>query len=159
MEERKFGLGVIVYIFSRDFSKILLLKRNEERRNRNKADWGNVGGRVELGELLIDTCLREAKEEIGADLNPKKLKLIEVKETPFLTDIFHAVHFIYATVLDENEKIILNFNGDHESDEYKWFSLKHLPDKTLDKKEEIIEIANKAKKMLKKMKLGVEGVI
>jgi 8-oxo-dGTP pyrophosphatase MutT (NUDIX family) len=146
--ERKFGLGVIVYIFNRDFSKILLLKRNEEKRNRNKADWGNVGGRVELGEKLIDACLREAKEEIGIDLNSKKLKLIEVKETPYLTDIFHAIHFVYATILDEKEKITLNFNGNHESDEYKWFNLKELPDKTLDKKEDIIETTNKAKKLL-----------
>ena len=147
--EIKFGLGVIVHIFNRDFSKILLLKRNEEKRNRNKADWGNVGGRVELGEKLIDACLREAKEEIGVDLNHKKLKLIEVKETPYLTDVFHAIHFVYATILDEDEKIILNFNGELESDEYGWFKLTNLPDKTLDKKEDIIEIANKSKRIFK----------
>jgi len=149
MENRKFGLGAIVCIFSRDFSKISLLKRNEEKRNKNKADWGNVGGRVELGEKLIDACIREAREEIGVNLNPEKLKLIEVKETPYLTDVFHAIHFVYATIISENDKIILNYNGEHESDEYKWFKLTKLPDKTLDKKEEIIEIADKAKKMFK----------
>ena len=146
MEDRKFGLGVIICIFNRDFSKILLLKRNEEKRKGNKADWGNVGGRVELGEKLVDSWLREAKEEIGVDLNPKKLKLIEVKETPYLTDIFHAIHFVYAAILDENEKIILNFNGDYESDEYKWFNLKELPDKTLDLKEDLIKLSIVAKK-------------
>ena len=148
--ERKFGFGVIVFIFNRDFSKIFLLKRNEEKRNRNKADWGNVGGRVELGEKLINACLREAKEEIGIDLNPEEIELIEVKETPYLTDIFHAIHLVYATIINEDERIILNFNGNHESDEYKWFNLKELPDKTLDKKEDIIEIANKAKKEFEK---------
>jgi 8-oxo-dGTP diphosphatase len=147
--ERKFGLGVIVYVFNKDFSKILFLKRNEEKRNKNKADWGNVGGRVEFGEKIIDACLREAKEEIGVDLNSKNLNLIEVKETPYLTDVFHAIHFVYATIIDEDEKIILNFNGNHESDEYKWFNLKDLPDKTIDKKEDIIEIVDKAKRLLK----------
>src|SRR3989344_8844151 len=119
MENRKFGLGVIMCVFNRDFSKIFLLKRNEEKRNKNKADWGNVGGRVELGEKLIDACIREAKEEIGVNLNPEKLKLIEIKETPYLTDVFHAIHFVYATTLDENEEITLN----EESDECKWFKL------------------------------------
>lgn len=146
MMDRKFGLGVIVCIFNRDFSKILLLKRNEEKRKKCGADWGNVGGRVEFGELLIDACLREAKEEIGVNLNPEKLKLIEVKETPFLSDIFHAIHFVYATTLDKNEKITLNFNCDNESEDFKWFDIKKLPDKTLDTKEQIIKLSNIAKK-------------
>jgi 8-oxo-dGTP pyrophosphatase MutT (NUDIX family) len=147
--QRKFGLGVLIYIFNKDFSKVFLLKRNEEKRKRNKKDWGSVGGRVELGEKLISACLREAKEEIGVDLSPEKIKLIEVRETPFLTDIFHAIHFVYATIIDENQKIILNFNGHHESDDYKWFKLDNLPEKTLDDKKEIIEFSKKAKNLFK----------
>jgi len=144
MENRKFGLGVVIYIFNRDVSKLLLLKRNEEKSNKNKADWGNVGGRVELGEKLIDACIREAREEIGVTLHPEKLKLIEVKETPYLTDIFHAIHFIYAATIDEDEKIILN----DESDCYNWFKLNELPDKTIDTKEDIIRLSTIAKKEL-----------
>jgi len=146
MEDRKFGLGVIICIFNRDFSKIFLIKRNEEKRKKCGADWGNVGGRVELGELLMDACLREAKEEIGINLNPEKLKLIEIKETPYLTDIFHAIHFVYATILDENEKIVLNFSCNNESEEYGWFDLKDLPDKTLDPKKYLIKLSIIAKK-------------
>ena len=146
MENRKFGLGVIICIFNRDFSKMLLLKRNEEKRKKCGADWGNVGGRVELGETLVDACLREAKEEIGVDLNPEKLKLIEIKETPYLTDVFHAIHFVYATVIEEDEKIILNFDCDNESEEYKWFDLKELPDKTIDPKEYLIKLSIAARK-------------
>jgi len=144
MEERKFGLGVLICIFNRDFSKILLLKRNEEKRKRNNADWGYVGGRVEFGERLINACIRETKEETGIDLNSKNLKLIEVKETPNLTNISHAIHFVYATILDENKKIIIN----NESDDYKWFKLTELPSKTLDTKEETLGLSIKAKKEL-----------
>lgn len=140
--ERKFGLGVIICVFNKDFSKILLLKRNIEKRKKGGADWGNVGGRVELGELLVDACIREAKEEIGVDFNPKKLKLIEVKETPYLTDVFHAIHFVYTTILDEQEKITLN----DESEEYKWFDLNRLPESMLDSKEHILELSTLARK-------------
>ena len=145
MVDRKFGLGVLMCIFNKDFSKILLLRRNEEKRKKCGADWGNVGGRVELGELLIDACLREAKEEIGVHLNPEKLKLIDVKESPHLSEVFHAIHFVYATILDENEKIVLNFKCDHESESYGWFKLDELPDKTLDSKEYLIKISILAK--------------
>ena len=65
--ERKFGIGVIVCIFNRDFSKIFLLKRNKAKRDLNKADWGNPGGRVEWGEKLAEACVREVKEECGVD--------------------------------------------------------------------------------------------
>lgn len=146
MTDRKFGLGVFVCVFNKNFSKILLLKRNEEKRKRSGADWGNVGGRVEPGELLIDACLREAKEEIGVDLNSQKLKLIDIKETPYMSDIFHAIHFVYATILDEDEKIILNFNGVNESDNYQWFDLKNLPDKTLDSKDYLLKLNAIARK-------------
>jgi 8-oxo-dGTP pyrophosphatase MutT (NUDIX family) len=146
MEARKFGLGVVVCIFNRDFTKLLLIKRNEEKRKRNKADWGNVGGRVELGEKLIDACLREAKEEIGVTLDPEKLKLIKIKETPYLTDIFHALHFVYATVLDEKEKITIN----DESEGYWWFDIDNLPEKTLDSKKDLINISHTAKNAFSK---------
>ena len=80
MENKRFGLGVIVCIFNRDFSKIFLLKRNKAKRDLNKADWGNPGGRVEWGEKLAEACVREVKEESGIDLDPKQLKLLNIKE-------------------------------------------------------------------------------
>jgi len=142
MTERKFGLGIIICIFNKDFSKIFLIKRNKEKRERNKADWGNVGGHLEIGEKIIESCIREAKEEINVNLNPENLKLIEIKEAPFLTEIYHAVWFVYATTIDEKEKIILN----NESEDYGWFSLDNLPLKTLDSKENLIRWRDFAKK-------------
>ena len=136
MTERKFGLGTFVCIYNRDFSKILLLKRNKKEK-----PWGNVGGMVDIGEKIIDACVREAREEIGVNLNPEKLKLIEIKETPYFSDLVHGIHFVYVTTLDENKKIQIS----EESDEYYWFDLDNLPEKTLDSKEYLCSIANKAK--------------
>jgi len=44
MVERKFGLGVVVCVFNQDFSKVFLLKRSKEKRNKGGKDWGNPGG-------------------------------------------------------------------------------------------------------------------
>src|SRR3989338_5680485 len=132
MENNKFGLGVIVCIFNRDFSKIFLLKRNKAKRDLNKADWGNPGGRVEWGEKLAEACVREVKEESGIDLDPKQLKLLNIKEiteNPIAPTV-HFLQFIYVAKIDPIEKIILN----------------ELPDKTLDPKEDLIKLSIVAKK-------------
>jgi len=138
MEDKRFGLGVFVCVFNKDFSKIMLIKRNKKKRKRWGSDWGNVGGIVEFGELLIDACIREAREEIGVNLNPEKLKLIEIKETP---DFLPEIHFVYAASVDENTEIIIN----HESEEYRWFDMKNLPDRMIDSKAEILGWWKRAK--------------
>lgn len=144
-KNKTFGLGVYVYVFNRDFSKILLLKRSEEKRNRNKADWGNIGGIIEFGENSVDACVREAKEEINIELSKSKLRLLYVKESPHFRENIHALHFVYAVILDENENIKIN----EESEEAKWFDINNIPEKTLDKKEDILNSLKLAKSLLK----------
>lgn len=144
MENKKFGLGVVVCIFNNDFSKILLIKRNKEKRERNKADWGNPGGRVEWGEKLVEACVREVKEETGINLDQKQLKILYIKEitkNPIASDV-HFLQFIYAAKIEENKEISLN----EESEEYGWFDLTNLPEKTLDSKEDLIKFSIEAKK-------------
>jgi ADP-ribose pyrophosphatase YjhB (NUDIX family) len=143
-EERKFGLGVFVCIFNKDFSKILFIKRNEEKRKKYGKEWGNVGGRVELGETSEEACIREAKEEIGVNLDRENLKMIKIIEAPNspIYGIYHVIHFVYATSIPENTKIKIN----HESEGFQWFDMDNLPDKMLDKKEDILEFVRLAKK-------------
>ena len=144
MEEPRFGLGVFVCVFNRDFSKILLVKRNAEKVKSHGFEWGNIGGKMEFGETILEGCRREAREEIGIDLKPENMRLIFIKETPkgFYNTKIHAIHFVYATVLDEDEKITLN----DESTDYKWFSLDKLPAGTIDSKETLNDFADLAKK-------------
>ncbi len=136
MEPNKiFGLGVFVCVFNRNFSKIMLIKRNEEKRKKWNADWGNVGGKIEFGETSMQACIREAQEETGLNLDPSSLKSIYIKETPDFLPQVHAIHFVYAASIDENSKIVLN----SESDGYEWFELENLPDRMIDSKEDIIK--------------------
>jgi len=144
MVDKRFGLGVIVCIFNMDFSKIFLLKRNKAKRDLNKLDWGNPGGRVEWGEKLTEACIREVKEESGIDLDSKQLKFSNIKEiteNPIAPTV-HFLQFIYVARINQNKKIILN----DESEEYGWFNLDNLPDKTLDSKEVLIRWCDFAKK-------------
>lgn len=140
--DRMFGLGVVVCLFNPDFSRIFLLKRIADKQAAGV--WGSVGGRVELGEYLIDACVREAKEEIGVDLDPDSVVLADVKESPHLTEKWHAVHFVYASVLDE--PVVLN----EESEEYGWFDIESLPDNTVDSKQYLSRIRVLALEKLRK---------
>lgn len=148
MEDKLFGAGVVVIIFNKDLSKILLLKRNKAKRDLNKADWGNFGGKLEWGEKLKDAAVREVLEESSIKLDPLQLHLVEVKEiteNPVKANV-HFLQFVYVTTIEENSEIKIN----DESDEYAWFDLNNLPERTLDKKEDLIRYSNLAKKIFLK---------
>ena len=146
MEEgNKIWNGAFVCIFNRNFSKILLLSRNWEKKQtegklwEGKARWGNIGGSVEAGETPLQACIREADEEIGVKLNFKDLVQVYVKERPAPEQRPYVVHF-YAAAIDEDTNIVLN----DESYAYKWFDIENLPNETLDDKEDILKWRNLA---------------
>lgn len=139
-KEDNFSLSVFIYIFNKNLSKILLIKRNKEKRDKWGFDWGTIGGKVEPGELSIEAGIREAKEEIGIKLKSEQFKFLFFEERP--SKIYTpAVHFFYYLTLDEKIKIITN----QESDEYRWFDLNNLPEKMIDSKERILKILNLVK--------------
>ncbi len=139
------GLGVSIILFNRDFSKILLFKRNEEKRKRWGKDWGNAGGRIESREYSLDAGIREVFEEAGLVLQKNKVKLIEIRELPHFTETHHGIHFAYAAQIDEKAKITIN----EESDEYRWFDISKLPESMLDPKEFMLKAREKAMKLFK----------
>ena len=60
------GVGAVII----HNGKILLVKRGSEP-GRNK--WSIPGGLVELGETIIETTVREVKEETGLDIEVQRL--------------------------------------------------------------------------------------
>lgn len=131
--------GAFVCIFNKDFSKILLLKRNIEKKRREgkiwetEAAWGNIGGSIEANETPKRACIREAYEEIGIRLKPNDLVQVYIKKKQSSKPNPYTEYF-YATAIDEGTKFSLN----DESYKYKWFSVEKLPLKMLDKKEDIL---------------------
>lgn len=143
MEDKRFGLGVFLYVFNQNLSKVLLLKLNETKRNKFNATWGNVGGKMNFGEMSLETCVRETEEEIGIRFNPEDLKLLYVKEMPDFYKNIHGIQFVYGTSIDEQMPITIS----KELESYQWFSLTDLPERTLDSKDDY----HKAYKLLSKM--------
>jgi 8-oxo-dGTP diphosphatase len=58
--------------------KVLIVKRAHEPR---KGEWSLPGGRVELGESLVDAVRREIKEETGLDV-----------EVGVVVEVFDRIH-------------------------------------------------------------------
>jgi 8-oxo-dGTP pyrophosphatase MutT (NUDIX family) len=136
--------ATFIFVFNKDYSKILLIKRNEEKRKKWGFDWGIIGGKGKDGEYSWDAAIREAREEIGINLKKENLQLLYPKEHLVEKEgkIVHIVHFIYSTSIDESSEISVN----KESDEARWFPVNKLPDKMLDSKKSVIEAIKLSKK-------------
>ena len=141
MDERRFGLGTVLYVFNYGFSKVLLLKLKEAKRSRFGADWGNVGGKISIGETSLENCIREAKEEIGIIFKPRDLKLLDVREIPNFFNKIHAVQFVYGTAINEQTPVVIG----SELESYQWFDLSNLPERTLDIKNDFYKAMNQLK--------------
>jgi len=143
--QTRYGVGVFVFIFNKDFSKVLLIKRNQEKREKYGFAWGTPGGKLELGEYSLDGAVREVREETGINLDKKSVKLLEMMELPNFTESVHGFAFKYGAIADEKLEVKLN----EESDEHKWFDVNNLPEDMI-VHDNILEMAKIAKKKFKK---------
>jgi ADP-ribose pyrophosphatase YjhB (NUDIX family) len=139
----RFGLGVFTYIFNRDFSKLLLVKRCEEKRKKYGFEWGVVGGKMEPGENSTEGAIREAREEVGLNISPEQLRFLYFEEIPRKERAFTAVQFYYAATLDENTRMQVN----EESERYEWFPLNSLPESMGDSSEKVAKAIDLARRL------------
>lgn len=58
-------IGVDAIILNEDKTKVLLIKRGSKTYH---GMWGFVSGKVEWGEEIAETVIREAKEEVNLDI-------------------------------------------------------------------------------------------
>jgi 8-oxo-dGTP diphosphatase len=84
------GVGAVVV---KD-GKALIVKRGHEPR---KGEWSLPGGRVELGETLIDAVRREIKEETGLDIDVGPI--VEVFDRVHRVDERVRYHFVIIDYL------------------------------------------------------------
>lgn len=111
-----------VYLFLRKGNKILLGRRQ----NSGYYDgWYSVpAGHVEAGELPIGGLIREMKEELDINVNPKDLCLVHT--------MYRAKHDKTGERFDlffETKKWSgkIKINEPHKCDDLRWFPVKELP--------------------------------
>jgi nucleoside triphosphatase len=105
-------VGVLVFNQKKE---LLLLKSHK---------WHNLymipGGHIELGEKIIQACIREVKEETG--LNIYNLRFVNLQEAIFDSRFYKKRHFVFIDYLafTKSTKIVLN----NEAQAFIWVSLK-----------------------------------
>ena len=68
-------VSVVGVVIINENNEVLLQKRSKYKKI-NPSKWGICGGKVNLGENLVDACVRETLEEIGIQLRKDELKLL-----------------------------------------------------------------------------------
>ena len=111
-----------------------------------------IANAVHVDSQLVKEVVRDIQRALlQSDVNVKLVlelskkieqRALEEKPPAGMTNREHVIHIVYAASIPENTKIKLN----HESEDFKWFSLNALPAKMLDKKCDILKIARKAKR-------------
>ena len=70
--ENRFGMGTFVCVFNKDYTKIMLLYRNAEKRAKWGADWGNVGVSLSFYAFEFSIALAIYTRTVNASNNAMK---------------------------------------------------------------------------------------
>lgn len=135
-----YRLGVLLFAFGPE-GDLLLIKRSKKP---NRGHWCAVGGKLEMdrGESPYECALREAKEEIGIDLEASDLDLSCILSEKNYEDSGHWLMFVF-----EVRKPVLSLPADIEEGEFSFFKADELSNLDMPKLDERIlreRILNKA---------------
>lgn len=115
MNER-FLLRAAVYVVLRHNNKVLCIRRSGT--GYRDGEYTLPAGHVEAGETFLQTCVREAKEEVCVDINPADLQLVYVMQrheagVDVVDYYFEADHWQGEPAIGEP----------HKADDLQWFTL------------------------------------
>ncbi len=110
---------VFLYRYGKDGLELLWQKRSEKI-DRYPGDFDiSAGGHINLGESVVEAAVREAHEEIGAEISAEDLRFVTMR--PFNKNRFAWVYLVDFTGREEN----FHFD-DEEVSEVKWVPLSEI---------------------------------
>jgi len=120
----KFKIIPTVYLILKKDDRILLSRRYNT--GFHDGEYSFPAGHLNGNETLIQTMIREAREEIGVKLNPEDLKLVHVMHRKEPNE--ERVNFLFSAEKWKGEPEILE---PHRCDDLRWFDINNLPDNTI----------------------------
>jgi 8-oxo-dGTP pyrophosphatase MutT (NUDIX family) len=117
----KFKSAVHLFLIQDD--RILLLRRYNT--GYEDGNYSVVAGHLNGGEKIIAAAIREAKEEVGIDIQEKDIAIVQMMHR--VSDD-ERIDFFVAVSTWSGE--IVN-NEPHKCDDLSWFSLDQLPENTI----------------------------
>jgi len=103
-----------IFFYSEKTNRFLYLLRNDSK---NPGNWGIPGGKIEIGETLLEGVARECMEEL--EYFPNNAKLIPIQK--FVNNQF-VYHTFFCRIDDE---FIPTLNDEHCG--YCWVDPEHYP--------------------------------
>lgn len=124
MDKERFNIICTVGLILLDGDKVLLMKRCNTGYMDGK--YALVAGHLESGESLKQAMIREAKEEVGIDINEKQLHFVcGIRRG----DNDNYINFYFT--INSFEGNIINMEKTKCND-LKWFNIKKLPDNIIE---------------------------
>lgn len=121
MAKERFKIIPSVYLILMKDNKILLLRRYNT--GFHDGEYSFPAGHLDGNETLTQTMIREAKEEIGIELNPEDLKLVHVMHRKEPKE--ERVNFFFRVKKWRGDPKIME---PHKCDDLSWFEIDNLPD-------------------------------
>jgi ADP-ribose pyrophosphatase YjhB (NUDIX family) len=131
---------VACYLVLLKNNKVLLLRRYNT--GYEDGNYGLISGHVESNESIRSAIVREAKEEVGIEVNPNDLSFIRVVHRKFTEDRIY-IDFFFSTKCWTGQPSNLE---PLKCDEILWVDIENIPDNVIPYVRDAIEgMANKYK--------------